>query len=135
MAAARNVSKCLVDRDPLDKGREVIEYRDGGIAQPLVILEVAANKNQLRAKLARTPTRHAAAHAEYLGFVRSGKHNTAADRDGLTEQRRVKQLLDRGVEAIQVSMEDGGCGCHPNRSPAQSREVSPGQVVPRASGT
>jgi hypothetical protein len=57
-------------------------------------------------------------HAEDLGFVRSGKHNTAADCDRLTAQSRVKQLLDRGVEAIQVSMEDGGSGCHPNRSPA-----------------
>jgi hypothetical protein len=108
MRAASNIGKCLVDRDPLDKRREFIKHRDGGIAQPLVILEVAIDKNQLRAKLARLPARHAAAYAENLGFVRSGKHNTAADRYRPPTQRRVKQLLDRGVEAVQVSMEDGG---------------------------
>src|SRR4029077_13911204 len=124
MRAARNIGKRLVDGDPLDKGREVIEHRDGGIAQPLVILEVATDKSQLRAKLARPPARHAAAYSEDLGFVRSGKHNTAADRHGPAAQRRVKQLLDGGVEAVQVSVEDGGCGCHPDRSPAQSLERS-----------
>jgi hypothetical protein len=124
MRAASNIGKRLVDRDPLDKRREVIKHRDGGIAQPLVILEVATDKNQLRAKLARLPARHAAAYAESLGFVRSGKHNTAADRYRSPPQRRVKQLLDRGVEAVQISIEDGGCGCHPDRSPAQSLEKS-----------
>ena len=80
------------------RGVKSLSTCDGGIAQPLVILEVAADKSQLRAKLACTPARHAAAHAKCLRFVRSGKHNTAADRDGLAAQRRVKQLLDRGVE-------------------------------------
>jgi hypothetical protein len=38
--ASRNVSKCLVDRNPLDEGSEIIEHIDGSIAQPLVILEM-----------------------------------------------------------------------------------------------
>src|SRR5215471_7773453 len=34
MGAADNVGKGLVDGNPLDERREVIEQRDGGIAQP-----------------------------------------------------------------------------------------------------
>ena len=125
MGAASNVGKGLVDGDPLDEGREVIEHRDGGIAQPLVILEVAADENQLRAELARLPARHAAAHAEGLGFVRSGKHDTAADRDRLAAQGRVEQLLDRGVEGIQVSMEDGGRRSIPTVQMEQNENMRP----------
>jgi hypothetical protein len=36
-------------------------------------------------------------------------------------QGRVEQLLDRGIEGIQVRMEDGGCRFHPDRSPAKFR--------------
>src|ERR1700680_637302 len=78
-------------------------------AQPLVVLEMAADKGELRTELARLPSRHAAAHPEGLGFVRSGKHNPTPDGDGLAAQRRVEQLLDRSIEGIQVCMEDGGC--------------------------
>ena len=121
MGAPRDVGKGLVDGNPLDEGREIIEHLDGGIAQPLVVLEMAADKDQLRTELARPPSRHAAADPEGLGFVRSGKHNPTADGDGLAAQRRVEQLLDRGIEGIQVRMEDGGCRFHPDRSPAKFR--------------
>ena len=117
MGAARNVAKGLVDRNPLDQRREVADHLDGGIAQPLVILEMAADKSELRTELARLPSRHAAADPKGLGFVGSGKHNPATDGDGLAAQRRVEQLLDRGIKGIQVCMEDGGCRCHPDRSP------------------
>jgi hypothetical protein len=70
---------------------------------------MAADKGELRTELARLPSRHAAAHPEGLGFVRSGKHNPTPDGDGLAAQRRVEQLLDRSIEGIQVCMEDGGC--------------------------
>src|SRR5271169_2463020 len=70
---------------------------------------------QLRAELTRPPSRHTAANAEVLGFVRCGKHDPTTDRDGLTAQRRVEQLLDRGIKGIQVGMEDGGCRFHPVR--------------------
>jgi hypothetical protein len=32
-------------------------------------------------------------------------------------QRRVEQLLDRGVEGVQIRMEDSGCCCRPGTSP------------------
>jgi hypothetical protein len=65
----------------------------------------------------RLPTRHAAADPERPGFVRRGKHNPAADSNGFAAQRRVKQLLDRGIKGIEVRVEDGGRRSHPDRSP------------------
>ena len=69
MGAARDVGKGLVDGDPLDQRREIIEHVDGSIAQPLVLLEMATDKDQLRTEFARPPSRHAAADSEGLGFV------------------------------------------------------------------
>ena len=116
MGAARDVGERLVDGDPLDQRREVAQHVDRGVAQPLVFLEMAADENELRTELARPPPRHPAAHAEGLRLVGSGKHDAAADGDRLAAQRRVEQLLDRGVEGVQVRMEDGGCRFHPTAS-------------------
>ena len=55
MCAARDIGERLVDGDALDQGREIVEHVDGGIAEPLIVLEMTAHKNQLRAKLARPP--------------------------------------------------------------------------------
>ncbi len=82
---------------------------------------MAVDKSELRTELARVPSRHAAADSEGLGFVRSGEHNPTTDGDGLAAQRRIEQLLDRGIEGIQVCMEDGGCRFHPDRSPVTFR--------------
>jgi hypothetical protein len=41
----------------------------------------------------------------------------AADGDGFAAQGRVEQLLDRCIEGIEVSVEDGGCCSHPDRPP------------------
>ena len=112
MGAARDVGKGLVDGNPLDEGREIADHLDGGVAQPLVFLEMPADKGELRTEFARLPSRHAAADPEGLGFVGSGKHNPATDGNGSAAQRRVKQLLYGGIEGIQVRMEDGGCRCH-----------------------
>jgi hypothetical protein len=121
MGASRDVGESLIDGDSLDERGEIIEHFDGGIAQPLVISEMAADKDQLRTQLARPPSRHAPADTEVLGFVRCGKHDPAADSDRLTAQRWVNQLLDRGIKGIKVRMEDGGCRFHPVRLPANLR--------------
>ncbi len=90
MGAARHVGKGLVDGNPLDEGREIAHHLDGAIAQSLVVLEMAVDKNELRTEFARLPSRHAAPDPEGLGFVRSGKHNPTTDGDGLAAQRRVE---------------------------------------------
>src|SRR5258708_38445071 len=77
---------------------------------------MATDKDQLRTKLTRPPSRPAAADPEGPGFVRSGKHDPGADGERLAAQGRVEQLLDRGIEGIEVRMENGGCCFHPDRS-------------------
>src|SRR5215831_13229442 len=44
VSASRNVSKGLVDGNPFDERSEIIKHIDGSIAQPLVILEMPADK-------------------------------------------------------------------------------------------
>jgi hypothetical protein len=94
LGAAGDVGKRLVDGNSLDERREIIEHVDGGIAQPLVVLEMAADKDEVRTEVARLSSRHAAADSEGPGFVGSGKHDPAADGDGLAAQGWVEQLLD-----------------------------------------
>lgn len=101
-------SEGLVDGDALDQRREIVEHLHRGVAEPLVVAEISADENQLRAELARLAPRHAAAHAERAGFVGGGEHDAAADRDRLAAQRRVEKLLDRGVESVEIGMQDGG---------------------------
>ena len=54
MLAACNVGKRLVDGDPFDQRREIAEHLDRGIAEPLVLLEVAADEDAA-ADRARAP--------------------------------------------------------------------------------
>jgi hypothetical protein len=109
MGAARNVGKGLIDGNPLNEGRKIINYLDGRIAQPLVVLEMAANKNELRTELARSSAGHTPADPAGPGFVGSGENDSATDGDGAAAQGWIEQLLDRSIERIQVCMKDRGC--------------------------
>ena len=86
---------------------------------------MAADEDELRAELARPPSRHAAADAEGLGLVGGGEHDAAADGDRLAAQRRVEQLLDRGVEGVEVGVEDGGGRFHPDGPGRHSKRLRP----------
>jgi hypothetical protein len=108
MGAARDIGKRFVDRDPLDEWRVITQNLDRGIAQPLVLREMAADKSQLRTELARSSSCHTATDSEGPGFVRSGEHNPTAHSDRPAAQRRVEQLLDRGIEGVQIRVEDRG---------------------------
>ena len=79
MDRAGDIGEDLVDRDPLDKRREITLHVDSGITQPFVFIEVATNKPQFRTELACAPSGHATADAERLGFIRRGKHHATAD--------------------------------------------------------
>jgi hypothetical protein len=108
MGAARNVGEGLIDGNPLNEGRKIINYLDGRIAQPLVVLEMAANKNELRAEIACPSAWHTPADPVGPGFVRSSEHDSATDSDRLAAQRWIEQLLNRSIERIQVRMKDRG---------------------------
>src|SRR6516164_6300730 len=112
MRAAGNVGEGLVDGDALDGRREIAQDGDGGIAEPLVFVEMSADKNEVGTELPRTPSRHAASYAEGPRFVRGREHDAAADRNRLAAQARVKQLFDRRIKGVQVRVKNGGCGNH-----------------------
>jgi hypothetical protein len=113
---AGDIGEGFVDGDALDGRREIAQHVDGGVAEPLIVLEMAADENELRTKLARAPSGHAAANAEGSGLIRSREHHAAADGDRLAPQRRIEQLLDRGIEGVEVRVEDRGLRFHPNTS-------------------
>src|SRR5262245_19609602 len=64
-----DVSKGLINGNPFDERSEIIEYIDGSIAQPLIILEMPADKDQVRTKLTSPPPRHTATYSKGLGLV------------------------------------------------------------------
>ena len=73
MRAAGNVGESFVDGDALDRRREIVEHVKDGVAEALVLVKMAADKDQARTELARPKARHAAGDPEGLGFVGSGK--------------------------------------------------------------
>jgi hypothetical protein len=96
---------------------------------------MAANKNQLRTKLARSSAWHTPADPAGPGFVGSGKHNSATDGDGAATQGWIEQLLDRSIERIQVRMKDRGGRfqlffVHHRGQPKISKELNPVKSPP-----
>src|SRR5262245_38523225 len=112
MRAPGNVGEGLVDGDALDGRREIAQYADGGVAEPLVFLEMSADKHEVGTELPRAASRHAASYAEGPRFVRGRKHDAAADRNRFAAQARVEQLFDRSIKGVEVGVEDGGGGTH-----------------------
>src|SRR5215510_10500619 len=136
MRTPRDVGESLVDGDALDGWREVAQDCDGGIAEPLVFVEMAADKHEVGTELPRAPSRHAASYAEGPRFVRGGENDAAADRNRLAAQARVEQLLDRSIKGVEIRVENGGCGRHYTHHNADaSRDSSSGGPTPRRSAT
>ena len=120
-ACTRDVGEGFVDRDPLHERREVAEDGDGRIAEALIVAEVPADEDELRAQLARLAAGHAAVDTERLRFVGSCEDHAAADGDWPAPQARIEQLLDGGIEGVQIRMEDGGLGLHDVTCPVTCR--------------
>ena len=126
MLGAGDVGKGLVDRDAFDQRGVVVEDLDRGVAEPLVLGEVAAGEDEVRAEFLGLPAAHAAADAEGLGFVGTGEHHTAADRDRLAAQARIEHLLDRGVEGVEIGVKDGGAVTWSTGQARVSSDYAPG---------
>src|SRR5215470_1854578 len=108
MRAPGHVGKGLVDGDTLDGRREIAQDSDGGVAEPLVFVEMSADKNEVGTELPRAASRHAASDAEGPRFVRGGEHDAAADGNRLAAQARVQHLFDRRIKGVEVCVENGG---------------------------
>src|SRR5262245_66115645 len=132
MRAPGNVGEGLIDGDALDGRREIAQDCDGGIAEPLVFVEMSADKHEGGTELPRATSRHPASYAEGPRFVRGREHDAAADRNRLAAQARVKQLFDRRIEGVEVRVENGGCGDHyTHHSADASRDSSSAGPTPR----
>src|SRR5262249_41017462 len=112
MRAPCNVGEGLVDGDALDERREIAQDSDGGVAEPLVFVEMSADKNEVGTELPRAPSRHATSYAEGPRFIGGREHDAAADRNRLAGQARVERLLDRRIKGVEVRVENGGSGTH-----------------------
>src|SRR6476659_7272387 len=121
-----NVGEGLVDRDALDGRREIAQDSDGGVTEPLVFVEMSADKHEVWTELPRASSRHAASYAEGPRFIGGREHDAAADRDRSAAEARVKQLFDRRIEGVEVGVENGGCGIthHTHHSADASRDSS-----------
>jgi len=56
MLAARHIGEGLVDGNPFNERREIADDLDRGVAQALVLFEMAAHKGEVRAEFARMPS-------------------------------------------------------------------------------
>src|SRR5262245_47703079 len=108
MRAPCHVGERFVDGDALDRRREIAQDCDGGIAEPLVFIEMSADKYEGGTKLPRAPSRHAASYAEGPRFVRGRENHAAADGNRLAAQARIEQLFDRRIKGVEVRVENGG---------------------------
>src|SRR5262245_45569872 len=136
MCAPCNVGEGLVDGDAFDGRREIAQDSDGGITEPLVFVEVSADKHEVGTELPRAPSGHGASYAEAPRLVGCREHDAAADRNRLAAQARVKQLFDRRIKGVEVRVENGGCGNHYTHLSADaSRDSSSAGPTPRRSAT
>src|SRR5499426_1480377 len=134
MRAPCNVGEGLVDGDALYGRREIAQYSDGGVAEPLVFVEMSADKNEVGTELPRTSSRHAASYAEGPRFVGGRENDAAADRNRLAAQARVEQLFDRRIKGVEVRVENGGWHYTHHRADA-SRDSSRAGPTPRRNAT
>src|SRR5688500_8765731 len=125
------------DGGAFDGRREIAQDSDGGVAEPLVLVEVSADEHEVGTELPRAPSRHAASYAEGPRFVGGGEHDAAADGNRLGAQARVEQLFDRRIKGVEVRVENGGAGAthHTHHSADASRDSSSAGPAPRRSAT
>lgn len=112
VGTAGDIGESLIDRDALHQRRKVTQDGDRGIAKTLIFLEVPANEEELRTKFACLAARHAASHPKSPGLVARRQYHPAAYGDRSPTQIGVEELLDRGIEGVEVGVKDGGKGFH-----------------------
>ena len=101
-----NVEERLVDRQPFDKGRGIVEHAKERPAGLGVDRHPRRYDHRTRAQPPRLPAAHRGAHAEGLGLVARGEHDSSADDHGPAAQTRIVPLLDGRVERVEVGVED-----------------------------
>ena len=100
-----HIEERLVDRQPLDDGRGVLEHGEHRAARLRVRLVARPDDDRVGAEPSRLPPAHRRPDAVRLRFVARREHDAAADDDRPASQPRVVPLLDRGEERVSVGMQ------------------------------
>ena len=101
-----HVQERLVDREPLDERRRVLEDLEHRLARLRVRRHSGRNDDRMRAESPRLALAHRGLHAVGLRLVARREHDAAPDEHGLPAQLRVVALLDRREERIEVCVQD-----------------------------
>ena len=107
-----HVEERLVDRQPLDRGRELVEDAVGRLACLGVGGEPWGDHDGVGTQPAGGPAAHRRSHPERAGLVAGRQHHPAADDHRAPAKGRVVSLLDRRVERVEVGVQDAGRGSH-----------------------
>ena len=102
------VEERLVDGDPFDQGRGVLEDLEYRLARLRVGGHSRRDDDRVGAEPPRQCTAHRALHAVGLGLVAGSEHDPAAHDHGAPAERRMVPLLDGGEERVEVGVEDVG---------------------------
>jgi hypothetical protein len=104
---AADVEEGLVDREPLDDRRRVLEHLEHRLARLRVGGHARPDHDRVRAQAPRLAAAHRRADAVRLRLVAGGEDDPAADDDRAPAQPPVVPLLDRREERVDVGVEDG----------------------------
>ena len=107
-----NVEERLVDGEPLDDGRSVLEHPEHRLARLRVRRHPRRDDDGVRTETPGAGAAHRGADAEGLRLVARGEHDAAADDHRPAAQTRIVALLDGREEGVQVGVQDRGSSRH-----------------------
>jgi hypothetical protein len=101
-----NVKERLVDRQPFDERRAVLENAKSRLARLGVGRHSRRDHDRARTQPPGLPATHRGTHSESLGLVARGQHHSRADDDRPAAQAWIISLLDGRVERVEVGVKD-----------------------------
>ena len=129
-----NVEERLVDRQPLDERRRVVEDRVESLARLGVRRHPRRHDDRVGAEPARLPAAHRRPDAARLRLVARCEDDPAAHDHGAAAQAGIVALLDRREERVRVGVQDRPCARHEHMfawcQARRKRTVSPGASWP-----
>ena len=102
----------LVDREPLDKRRRVLEHAEERLARIGVRSHARWHDDRVRTELPGEPYAHRGADAVRLRLVAGGENDARADDHRPPAQRGIVALLHGGIEGVDVGVQDRRLRAH-----------------------
>ena len=107
-----HVEERLVDRQPLDERRGVLEDLEDRLARLDVRRHAGLDDDRVRAEPAGAGDAHRGAHAARLRLVAGREHHPVTDDHRPSTQTRIVSLLNGSEECVDVGVRDGRVSCH-----------------------